>query len=352
MDNKFLLYGSTGFLGREIARLAREAGLPLIIAGRDAGKVPAQAASLGVEGRTFDLSDPAAVEHGLDGVAVVLHCAGPYIHTWQPMVEACLRTGTHYLDITGEIPVLEGIAARGAEAKQKGVMLLPAVGFDVLPTDCLALHLKQRLPAATRLTLAQYGKGPSRFPPGSINTLFETVIPSGFLLRQGGQLVPFPSRLRTRRIDFGQGPVEATLFPWADAFTAYTSTGIPNIENYMVISPEMRRMFELLLRLRPLLRPARVRRFLKSQVSSGSTAEQRAATSTTVWGEVVDDQGRCVSARLYGPDGGVTWTSLAALSVVEQVLQGNCRPGFQTPAMAYGSDFVLQSEGVTLEDLA
>ncbi len=142
----FLLYGSTGFVGREIARMALERGLPLIVAGRDAEKVKPQATQLGVEGRAFSLDDPAAMDRALAGVAAVLHCAGPYIHTWQPMVEACLRTGTHYLDITGEIPVLEGIAARGAEARAKGVMLLPAVGFDVLPSDCLALHLKQRLP--------------------------------------------------------------------------------------------------------------------------------------------------------------------------------------------------------------
>jgi short subunit dehydrogenase-like uncharacterized protein len=327
-------------------------GLPLIIAGRDAGKVQAQAVELGVEGRAFSLDDPAAIDRGLEGAAAVLHCAGPYIHTWQPMVEACLRTGTHYLDITGEIPVLEAIAYRDIEARARGVMLLPAVGFDVLPSDCLALHLKQRLPSATRLALAQYGEGPSNFPPGSINTLFETVIPSGFKLRQDGRLVPFPRKLKTRRIDFGRGPVEVSLFPWADAFTAYYSTGIPNIENYMLISAEMRRMLELLLRLRPLLSLAPVRRFLQSQVKTGSTAEQRAASSTSVWGEVTDDQGNCATSRLHGPDGGVVWTSLAALAVVEQVLQGNFLPGFQTPAMAYGADFVLGIEGVRREDLS
>jgi saccharopine dehydrogenase (NAD+, L-lysine-forming) len=89
----------------------------------------------------------------------VLHCAGPYIYTSKPMVDGCLRTGTHYLDITGEIPVYETLAARDAESKARGATLLPGIGFDVVPTDCLALHLKQRLPSATHLTLAFHLSG-------------------------------------------------------------------------------------------------------------------------------------------------------------------------------------------------
>jgi short subunit dehydrogenase-like uncharacterized protein len=352
MASGFMLYGSTGFVGRVMARMAVERGLPLIVAGRNAEKVETQAARLGVEGLAFSLDDPAAMERALARVVAVLNCAGPYIHTAIPMVAACLRTGTHYLDITGEIPVLEALAACDAEARTRQVMLLPAVGFDVLPTDCLALYLKQRLPSATRLALAFHGRGPSRFPPGSLNTLLETIIPYGFKLRRDGRLEPFPRKLKTRWIDFGRGPVEATLFPWADAFTAYYSTQIPNIENYVVISAEMRRMLELVLRLRSLFRLAAIRRFLRSQIKSGSTAEERLRTQTSVWGEVTDAQGRTTAARLHGPEGSVIWTSLAALAVVEQVLAGDAPPGFQTPALAYGADFVLQSEGVRREDLS
>jgi len=335
-----------------MASMAVERGLPLIVAGRDAEKVRTQAAELGVEGRAFSLDDPVALDRALVGVAAVLHCAGPYIHTWQPMVEACLRTGTHYLDITGEIPVLEGIAARGAEARAKGVMLLPAVGFDVLPSDCLALHLKQRLPSATHLALAFHSRGPGGSPPGSVNTLVETIIPSGFKLRRDGRLESIPRRLKTRPIDFGSGPVEATLFPWADAFTAYYSTGIPNIENYVVIPAEVRQLLSVVLRLKPLFRLKFVRRFMRSMIKAGSTADSRSRTRMNVWGEAADDEGRAVVSRLYGPEGGVVWTSLAALAVVEQVLQGNFLLGFQTPALAYGADFVLGIEGVRLEDLS
>ena len=75
------------------------------------------------------------------------------------MVEACLRLGKHYLDITGEISVFEAMARRDKAAKQAGMMIMPGVGFDVVPSDCLAVHLKNLLPTATDLTLAFYGLG-------------------------------------------------------------------------------------------------------------------------------------------------------------------------------------------------
>jgi short subunit dehydrogenase-like uncharacterized protein len=81
----------------------------------------------------------------------VLCAAGPFSATSRPVADACLRNRVHYLDITGEIDVFEALAARDAEAKARGIMLLPGVGFDVAPSDCLAAHLKRRLPDANDL---------------------------------------------------------------------------------------------------------------------------------------------------------------------------------------------------------
>lgn len=354
MSSGFLIYGSTGFVGNAIVRLAVQSGLRPIIAGRNAARVEAQAAELGLECRVFSLDDAAAIGKALAEVVVVLHCAGPYMRTYKPMVEACLRTGTHYLDLTGELPVLEALTARDAEAKARNVMLLPAAGFDVAPTDCLALHLKQRLPSATRLTLAWISQGPvAAFPPGSVNSMLEVIIPYGFKVRRAGRLEPFPRQPKTRLVDFGHGPVEAVLFQWADVFTAFYSTGIPSIEVYVGgIPAEMRRRMASLARLRPLFRFTAVRRFFRSQMKTGSTPEERARTCTSVWGEVEDDQGRTGVSRLHGPEAGVIWTSLAALAAVRRVLAGEAPPGFQTPALAYGPDFVLECEGVTREDVS
>jgi short subunit dehydrogenase-like uncharacterized protein len=345
-----LLYGATGFVGDAASRLAIEYGLRPVLAGRDAVKVEKLAAELDLECRVFDLRDPQKIEQALKDVAVVLHCAGPYIYTSRPMVEACLRTGTHYLDLTGEIPVYEALAARDAEARGRGIMLLPGVGFDVVPTDCLAVHLKQRLPSATRLALAFQGEGPAGLPPGTQRTVIE-LIPYGNRVRHNGRLEIPQAAIKTRRIDFGKGPVQATRLTWGDVFTAYYSTGIPNIEDYSVLPEALNQQMVMLGYLRPLFKLAIMRNLLKRGVKPGPTAGERARTFMHVWGEVQDDQGRKAVSRLHGPEAGVVWTSRAALAVVKKVLTANAPPGFQTPALAYGSDFVLECEGVTREDL-
>jgi short subunit dehydrogenase-like uncharacterized protein len=350
MPSGFLLYGSTGFVGGAIAHLAVQNGLRPIIAGRDAAKIEAQATELGIEHRVFSLDDSTAMDNVLKEVTVVLHCAGPYIYTSKPMVDGCLRTGTHYLDITGEIPVYEALAALDTESKSRGAMLLPGVGFDVVPTDCLALHLKQRLPSATRITLAFHSEGPARLPPGTANTMIE-MIPFGNKVRRNGQLETPPRGAKTRMIDFGRGPVQATMLTWGDIFMAYYSTGIPNIEDYAVLPAEMRRQMPLIDYMRPLFKLTVVRNFFKRRLKAGSTADERARTRTSVWGEVEDAQGRKAVSRLHGPEAGVIWTARAALAAVQKVLAGNASPGFQTPALAYGADFVLECEGVTREDI-
>ena len=161
MPSALMIYGATGYVGEHVARTAGSLGIEAIVAGRDAAKLDRIASETGIERRAFGLDDPSAIDGALNSVAVVLNCAGPFKHTAEPLASACLRAGAHYLDITGEIPVYEALQAKDAQAKARGVMLLPGVGFDVVPTDCLALHLKQRLPTATRLRLAFQWTGPA-----------------------------------------------------------------------------------------------------------------------------------------------------------------------------------------------
>lgn len=350
MEPAFLLYGATGYVGAETARLAVASGLRPVLAGRDAGKLDALAAELGLESRAFDLQDPRRIEQGLQGLGVVLHCAGPFIYTSAPMVAACLRTGAHYLDLTGEIPVYEAVAAQDGEARRRGVMLLPGVGFDVVPSDCLAVYLKQRLPSATHLALAFKTEGPAGLPPGTQRTAIE-MVSYGDRVRRLGRLETPEEAVKTCTVDFGRGPVQAFRLTWGDVFTAYYSTGIPNIEDYAVLPQALRRQTAAMGSLRPLLKLPVVRSLLKRGVKPGATADERARTVTHVWGEVQDDQGRKAAARLHGPEAGLVWTARAALKAVQKALAGNAPPGFQTPGLAYGPDFVLECEGVTREDI-
>jgi len=344
-----MIYGATGFVGETMARVATQSGLNPIVAGRDAGKSARLGAELGVENRAFDLGRRDEVDKGLRGVAVVLNCAGPFINTAKPIVEACLRAGAHYLDITGEMPVYEALHALDAEAKARGVMLMPGVGFDVAPTDCLALYLKNRLPSATRLTLAFQIEGPAGAPPGTQKTVIE-MLPLGDRVRRAGRLVPPGDTPRRLVVDFGQGPATAQLVPWGDVFTAFLSTGIPNIADYLAASPDLARQAAIGRLIAPLLRFAAVRALARLAIQPGPTPEARAQSRTHVWGQVEDAKGGKATARLHGPEAGVTWTTMTALAAARRALGGEAPAGYQTPAMAYGADFVL-AEGVRREDV-
>ncbi|MFY0531964.1 saccharopine dehydrogenase NADP-binding domain-containing protein [Nannocystis pusilla] len=143
---EWVLYGANGYTGELIARQAASEGLRPILAGRDATAIGRLAGELGLEARVFGLDDPAALARGIAGAALVLHAAGPFSRTSAPMVAACLESKIHYLDITGEIPVFEACRAQGARARERGVVLMPGVGFDVVPSDCLAKSLAEALP--------------------------------------------------------------------------------------------------------------------------------------------------------------------------------------------------------------
>jgi short subunit dehydrogenase-like uncharacterized protein len=352
MMSDFVLYGSTGYVGRAAAQMAVDMGLRPLLVGRNSDTVAKQAEDLGLGHRTASLDSPAVLDRILDNAPVVLNLAGPYLHTHRPIVESCVRTRTHYLDITGEPPVFESIASHDDEALARGVMLLPAVGFDVVPTDCLAAHLKRRLPNATSLTLAFSTDGPAGLPPGTLNTMIE-LIPFGSSSRHrvNGDIVEVVGRRPTRRVNCGEGAVDVTLLTWGDIFLAYRSTGIPNIEVYAALDPEVVRQMDLTDRMRVLFRSRIVRNAAKRAMSGGSTQEQRVRTSTMVWGEVVDGGGNRMVSCLHGPEPGQVWTARAALAAVARVLKGDISPGFQTPSLAFGPDFVLEAEGITRIDL-
>jgi short subunit dehydrogenase-like uncharacterized protein len=345
----YLIYGANGYTGTLIARMAAGRNQRPILAGRNGPAVAAVANALGMESRTFALDDPIAVDAGLEGVRIVLHCAGPFMHTAKRVAEACLRRGAHYLDVTGEIGVFETMAALDAEAKRAGVMLLPGVGFDVVPSDCLAVHLKSRLPSATRLALGfQALGGLSR---GTATTMAENFHRGG-VVRRGGVLMRVPACWKTRTIDFGKGPRVAMTIPWGDVSTAWYSTRIPNIEVYMAAPAGQRLLARASRPFGWLLGSRWAQRRLKERIARsapGPTDAQRETGTSLLWGEARDDQGGRVAARLKGPEG-YTLTALAALAVVERVAAGEWSAGFQTPGKQYGADFVLQIPGVVRTD--
>src|SRR5690606_39259941 len=101
------------------------------------------------------------------------------------------------------------------------------VGFDVVPSDCLAAHVAARLPGATALTIAI--KGLLQASPGSLRTM-ASYAGSAPVVRRGGALVEVP--WLEREIDFGDGPEPAVCLSWGDVVAAYHTTGIGDITVY------------------------------------------------------------------------------------------------------------------------
>jgi len=339
-----LIYGANGYTGELITGCAVERGLKPIIAGRNGHAIRSLAEKYGLEHRIFALSETKKLDTALHEVVMVAHCAGPFSLTSRPVVEACLRKKKHYIDITGEISVFETCAALDAKAKDAGVMIMPGVGFDVVPTDCLAMHLKNRLPSAIHLTLAFYGKG--RLSHGTRATMTLN-IGRGGAIRRDGKITPVPAAWRTREINFGEGIVKTSVtIPWGDVSTAYYSTGIPNIEVYAVAPPGALKLMKLSRYLGWLLAARPVQEYLQGKIPHGGPSdEERANGETLIWGEARDSDGNRVESRMRTPDG-YTVTALAALNIAEKILSGNFKPGFQTPAKAYGPELVLEIAGV------
>ena len=143
-QNSFLLYGANGYSGRLIARFAHQYGLQPILAGRNEQAIAVLAQQLKLGYRIADLNNKTAMEHLLKEVKLVVHAAGPYDLTAKQMVAACMVTNTHYIDLNGDLEVFEMMQEYDEQAKEKDIMLLPGAGFDVVPTDCLSLFLKNQ----------------------------------------------------------------------------------------------------------------------------------------------------------------------------------------------------------------
>lgn len=344
----WLLYGAYGFTGRLIAREAVERGHRPVLAGRDARKTAALADELGLEHRVFGLDDGEALRDALEPVAAVVNAAGPFSRTWRPVAEACLDTRTHYLDITGEVAVFEGLHALGGRAAAAGVALVPGVGLDVVPTDCLAARLAERLSGATHLELALHSTGgPSR---GTARTMLEGITEPA-KERRDGRIVEIAHGSVTARVPFTDRERRAVAIPWGDVSTAHHSTGIPNVRVYMTFPPRMLRAARLLPYLRPLLALGPVRRLLRAWIDwkvEGPDAREREEGRTRIRGRAWREEGPGeeggswaerggggMEAELTVPNG-YAFTAASSVAAVEALLAMDTPTGVDAPSAAAG----------------
>jgi len=345
MRNKqWMIYGANGYSGELIAKRAFKTGLKPILAGRNRETISKLAMELDLPWRCFDLDTPETICGNLEDVDCVVHCAGPFSATSKPMLEACLETSTHYFDITGEIDVFEFAHSEevSRKAKDAGIIVCPGIGFDVIPTDCIALKLSQAMPDAIQLNLGFSSRSP--MSPGTAKTMVEGLA-KGIRTRVYGKIVSTSQRLR--EVDYGKGPKRSMLLSWGDVSTAYYSTGIPNIAVYIPASKSAVRFIKIATLLKPIFKMGWVQNLLKQRAGKqqGPDSDIRDSSRTLVWGEVWDKEGNLKTVRIQTVNG-YELTVDGPLAIIDHFLErGFSKTGSLTPAMLMGADFIAQLPG-------
>jgi short subunit dehydrogenase-like uncharacterized protein len=321
-----LIYGATGYTGRMAAERAKALGLKFEIAGRNHQRLAALATQLDVPFRVFNTGED--LETILANVAVLLNFAGPFAHTAEPLMRACIKAGVDYLDITAEINVYRLAESLGVEAASNHVMLLPGVGWDVVPTDSLAVHVAKRVEEPLALSIAL--QVPGSMSRGSAMSASE-IINAGVLVRVDGELVAMPDAT-PRHFDFGEGPVLCVPLSFGDLVTGWHSTGIPNIAMFVHIAGDAFPEGDL------------------SQLPDGPTSEERDAHRARAVVEVTGADGS-IARSVIETVNGYSYTPLAAVEAARRVLEGERRVGFTTPAQVLGGGFAETIQGTVVSDM-
>jgi short subunit dehydrogenase-like uncharacterized protein len=343
----WLIYGANGYTGRLIAEAAAARGMTPIIAGRNREAVEALAGRLKLDSRVFALDSAAQIQAALDGISLVLNCAGPFAPTAEKVVDACIAGGIHYLDISGEPEMFEKHLARGAEAKATGAVVIPGVGFDVVPSDTLARCLADRMPGAVSLEMAFMGDGSGS--AGSAKTTLG-MMADKCKVRREGRIVRKPLAFSQQQVRFSDREAWCMSIPWGDISTAFHSTGIPNITMYIATTRKAARRMRAMSPLMSLLSIPALRRKMFSRLEAsiqGPDKATRERCCMRLWGRVTDASGNTLEATVDTPEG-FTFTTAAALLCVNKVLSQPPEGGCYTPTMAFGSGLLDEIPGTAL----
>lgn len=352
----WMIYGAYGYTGLLVAQEAMRRGHRPLLAGRSRDKLMPVAERLGLEAIAVDLSDQNTLQRALDTVALVFHAAGPFVETSDAMIRACIATATHYIDITGEIPVFRNTFSYDDAARSKKILLLSGAGFDVVPTDCMAAYVAERVPGAKELDIAIAGL--SSISPGTLKSVFDGSLQGGYA-RRGGKLVSLPVGKEVRKIRFADRERRVMALPWGDLETAYRTTGIEDITTYMAFPPRLitaaSATWPIVAMLTPVLRGVLGRPKIKRKIqrsiearTQGPNENERRQGHSEVWVRASDREGRQAEAWLSTLEG-YEFTAVAGVRIVEKTLAQ--RPvGASTPALAFGRDFVLEIDGTRRMD--
>ena len=342
----FMIYGATGYTGELAARMAVQKKMKPILAGRNRQKIEKLGSELNLDVRVFALDNLKTIEENIADCEFVLHCAGPFVDTAEPMAHACINTGTHYLDITGEIPVYQSLYLLNQKAIKKNTMVFPGAGFDIIPSDCLAASLKSKLPEADTLEIAFIGLGSGNISEGTAKSMLRQ-LPDGSMIRKNGKLEKIPLFSKNKKLQLSDKTYNLYSIPWGDVFTAFISTGIENITVYSAFSEFEANMARLGSFAFPAFKNEDILNAAEKVIETfikNPDFKKRNESRCIFWGEATSRDGKKVSSVLETREG-YSFTSESVLICAEKILAGDFRPGFQTPSTVYGPGLVYEISG-------
>lgn len=328
-----ILYGANGFTGKLVAQSLKAQGIETLLSGRNKTALEALSSELNLPFATCDLNHLDDLFTRNKDVKILINAAGPFIYTAEVVARACIRHKVHYVDITGEIPVFELLEKLNSAATKAGIMILPGAGFDVVPTDCLANHLKKLLPEAHTLEIAFGGLGGGVSRGTALTAI--THMQSGTWVRENGELKRIKWGSRTKSFHFNGKLRTCEPIPWGDLQTAWQSTGIPNISVYIPFSSKN---VKFLNAFGSLLTKKWVKKWIKSYIAKkiiGPTEEQQKSGMVHITGTALAHNNLQVR-HSFSTREGYTFTAQSATKVAQLILDGHYKIGYQTPGMAYG----------------
>ena len=337
MKDKVLVYGATGYTGKLFARFMVEKGQSPILAGRRDNIVPV-GKELGCETRIFSVD---AVGDALKDVNVLVNAAGPFAKTQKGLIQACIDSGTHYLDIAGEVPEMETAYSFQEAAEKAGVLVIPAAGFGVLPTDMAARLASEAMPDATHLRIAFATQGGAS--RGTLKTVLKDIAKPGIVVREGKAETAMPGT-STHTFQAGGKSFKTVYNPWrADLFTAQHSTGIPNIETYSNFPGFVVRMMKGKL---GWLRNLMLNRLI-NWLPEGPSDKQLKKGKTFVQAEVRNANGRAKTVTILGPEA-YQFTVESLWQIAQNIQNGTDHRGVKPPSV-FGREVIEGIPGVSIQ---
>lgn len=334
-----VVYGATGYTGALVAAQLVASGIRPVLAGRNRDSLLTLARPWGLDIHVGGLTD------GLpEGTRVLVNCAGPFDITQPPLLRASMVAGSHYLDLAGEVDEHVAAMRQGAEADERGVLVLPGAGFGIVPSEGLLSAVVARLATATHATVALKTVGPAS--RGTAEVVLGSLRTPGVHRRDGILRTRRPGA-QTTRVDFvdGDGPTVVTTNPWRGDLASAAPT-VSNLDASMALPAAVRSLMHV--------PHGSLLKALARRLPAGPSAARRERGRTAIRVDARDSAGGRASAVLLGPDA-YTFTALLAAAAAARVLESDSTDslptGYRLPSEVLGADFALSIPGVRRIDI-